>query len=451
MRHTFIAVLGGLALMTSGVANSAVSAEQAAQLGNTLTPMGAEKAGNAAGTIPAWNGGIAKPPAAYKEGNHHPDPYPDDRILFSISAANLDKYKANLTPGQVALLNKYPDFKLNIYPSRRSAAAPESVYKATKKYATTAVLVNDGNGIDKTIVGIPFPIPQNGLEAIWNHIVRYRGLTVQRWINQAAVTASGAYTLVKLVDEFDFLYAREDVSISDLRNILLYFKQEVKAPARLAGSVLLVHETLNQVKEPRHAWVYNPGQRRVRRAPHIAYDTPGTAADGLRTSDDFDMFNGAPDKYNWKLVGKQEIYVPYNAYRLHSDKVQYTDILKPGHINPDLARYELHRVWVVDATLKQGERHVYGRRVFYIDEDSWQVLLVDKYDNRGQIWRVGEGHVINYYNLPTIWTTLEVHYDLQSGRYLALGLNNQERMYDFHIRRDASNYTPSSLRRSGKR
>ncbi len=281
--------------------------------------------------------------------------------------------------------------------------------------------------------------------------MRFRGKTVQRWINQAAVTAGGKYTLVKLEDELDFQYVKEGVELSDLDNILLYFKQEVKAPARLAGSVLLVHETFDQVKEPRHAWTYNPGQRRVRRAPNVSYDNPGTASDGLRTSDDFDMYNGAPDRYEWKLLGRKEMFVPYNSYKLHSDKIAYSDVLKPGHINSDLARYELHRVWVVEATLKSGARHIYGKRVFYIDEDSWQIVMIDKYDNRGQIWRVSEGHVINYYDQPLLWTTLEVHYDLQSGRYLVLGLNNKEKMYDFNITRQKSNYTPSSLRRAGRR
>ena len=215
--------------------------------------------------------------------------------------------------------------------------------------------------------------------------------------------------------------------------------------------MLLVHETLNQVKEPRHAWVYNPGQRRVRRAPNIAYDNPGTAADGLRTSDDFDMYNGAPDRYNWKLVGKKEIYVPYNSYKLQSDKLQYDDILKVGHLNPEYTRYELHRVWEVEATLKPGASHIYAKRVFYLDEDSWQILVIDKYDNRGQIWRVSEGHAINYYNMPLLWTSLEVHHDLQSGRYLVLGLNNQERAYDFNIKRSPADYTPASLRSAGTR
>ena len=223
------------------------------------------------------------------------------------------------------------------------------------------------------------------------------------------------------------------------------------APARLAGQSILIHETINQVKEPRKAWTYNPGQRRVRRAPNVAYDNPGTASDGQRTSDQNDMFNGSPDRYDWTLVGRQEMYVPYNSYKLHSGDLSYDDIIRPGHINPDLLRYELHRVWVVDAKLKEGTSHIYARRTFYIDEDSWQILAMDQYDNRGEIWRVSEAHVINYYQVPLLWQTLEVHYDLQNGRYLAIGLNNQERPEMFNIEMDKRDFTPNALRRKGRR
>jgi hypothetical protein len=305
--------------------------------------------------------------------------------------------------------------------------------------------------VNHAVIGIPFPIPRSGQEAIWNHLLRYRGDIASRKIAQAPMTRGGNYTLVKFEDEFNLLYSQEGMTEEKLRNRILLFKQEVNAPARLAGNVLLVHETLNQVKEPRAAWVYNPGQRRVRRAPNVAYDNPGTAADSLRTSDQFDMFNGAPDRYDWKLVGKKEIYIPYNSYKLHSDQLKYTDILFPLHLNPEHLRYELHRVWVVEATLREGARHIYKRRTLYVDEDSWQIMAADIYDKRDQLWRVSEGHSIEYYEVPTFWTTLEVHYDLQSGRYLALGLDNESTMYDFNILRNEKDYSPGALRRAGKR
>ncbi|MBE0597739.1 MAG: DUF1329 domain-containing protein [Desulfuromonadales bacterium] len=425
--------------------------EEIGRLGKDLTPLGAEIAGNAEGTIPPWEGGITKPPAGYKKGDHHPDPFAADPLLFTITAANKEKYADKLSAGHLAMLELYPSFSMKVYPTRRSASAPQRIYDATRKVAATATLVNDGDGVTGAVNGIPFPIPKTGIEVIWNHLLRFRGEAAERRIAQAAVTRSGDYTLVKFNDEFNLLYSKEGITEAQLENKILLFKQEVTAPARLAGEILLVHETLDQIKEPRAAWIYNPGQRRVRRAPNVSYDNPGTASDGIRTNDQFDMFNGATDRYDWHLVGKKEIYVPYNSYRLHSKSLKYKDILTPLHINPEHLRYELHRVWVVEATLKKGARHLYKKRTFYVDEDSWQILLVDIYDNRDQLWRVSEGHPINYYEVPTFWTTLEVHTDLQSGRYLAIGLDNESAMYNFDIKRTLNDYSPGALRREGTR
>jgi Protein of unknown function (DUF1329) len=258
---------------------------------------------------------------------------------------------------------------------------------------------------------------------------------------------------VHFEDEFLFNYTRPDITAAELEkeNTLIFFKQAVTAPARLAGTILLAQETMDQVKEPRRAWVYNAGRRRVTRAPNVAYDNPGTAADGQRTSDQFDMFNGAPDRYEWKLLGKREMLVPYNSYKLHSNKVKNADILKPLHINQDLARYELHRVWVVDATLKPGTSHLYSRRTFYIDEDSWQIVAADQYDAQGKLWRASEAHCIQYYDAQVFWSTLEVHTDLQNGRYLAFGLDNENAMYDFTAKRTPADFTTGALTRDGMR
>jgi len=169
------------------------------------------------------------------------------------------------------------------------------------------------------------------------------------------------------------------------------------------------------------------------------------------TSDQYDMYNGSPERYNWELVGKKEMYVPYNSYKLHQNTVKYEELLQPRHINQDLARYELHRVWVVDATLKDGLRHIYKRRTFYIDEDSWQAIVVDQYDKRDEIWRVSEGHGINYYDVFNYWTTLEGHYDLQSQRYIAFGLDNEAPMYRLDVILSNDEFTTSALRSSGVR
>jgi hypothetical protein len=442
-----------VALASSGV-SAKISMDEAKKLGKELTPMGAVQAANDDGSIPKWTGGITKAPEGYIVGEHHVDPYPNDKVQYTITAQNVLDYKNLLTPGQVKLFETYPEtFKINVYQTHRSASYPEHVYQAVENNATRSELVKDGNGIKGAAVGIPFPVPASGLEAIWNHTLRYRGERVTRQGGQAAPTASGDYTYVGLQESLLLPYNVKGASSTELEktNILFKFKQKVSEPARLAGTALLVHETMDQIKTPRQAWTYNTGQRRVRRAPNVAYDAPGTASDGLRTTDDFDMYNGAPNRYNWELKGKQELLIPYNDYRLHSDKVKYSEILQPGHINPELVRYEKHRVWVVEASLKDNTRHIYKKRVFYIDEDSWQVAITDIYDNRDELYRVGISHTINYYEVPTLWSTLDVFHDLQSRRYIALGLDNEEKMYNFSADLEQKNFTPSALRREGRR
>jgi uncharacterized protein DUF1329 len=456
MQIAKLAVLA-LTLTQAGTAVAAISAQEAARLGADLTPLGGEKAGNAAGTIPAWDGGLSSPAKAgfpsFASPGRAPDPFPNDKPLFKITPSTAAQYAEHLTEGDKALLRLYKDtFFMNVYTTRRTAAAPQRIAEATKLIATTAQLAPGGNGVVGAVIGTPFPIPKQGVEPIWNHILRYRADGASRTTGQAAVTASGSYNMVKFHDEFYVTYSLPGATEAGLDNVILYFIQETVAPARLAGEILLVHETLDQSKENRRAWIYNPGQRRVRRAPDVAFDNPGTAADGLRTSDQFDMYNGSPERYDWKLVGKKELYVPYNAYKLHWAKPKPDDVIRPLHIDQELARYELHRVWVVDSTLKPGQRHIYKRRTFYFDEDSWQIVGVDCYDNRDQLWRAQEGHGINYFNVPTFWTTLELTYDLQARRYLALGFEETtERSIDFGIKRTLSDYTAAALRTRGTR
>lgn len=433
-------------------ATAAVSPQDAERLGKDLTPMGAIKAGSEDGVIPPWTGGITEPPAGYSQGMHHIDPFPEDPVRFTVTAANMGEYSDLLTEGHKALLRAYPDtYRLKVYPTRRSASYPEAVYEAIRQNALNARLVGEGDGVVGARLGSPFPMPQNGAEVIWNHLMRYRGDGATRTITQASPTRNGTYTLVEFNDEFLFNFAVKNAEEVAEDNTLLFLRQTVTAPARLAGSILLVHETLNQVEEPRRAWTYNVGQRRVRRAPNVAYDNPGTAADGMRTSDQFDMFNGALDRYEWKLVGRQAMIVPYNNYKLASSEVAVEDILQPLHINQELPRYEVHRVWIVEATLKEGTRHIYPRRVFYVDEDSWQILVMDQYDARGELWRVSEGFAVNYYEVPCLWTTMEVHTDLQTGRYLAIGMDNELKPYDFSVELDPAEFTPAALRRAGVR
>lgn len=450
-KSLFHAGVLGLTLLATSVM-AAVPAAEADKLGKSLTPMGAEMAGNADGSIPAWKP-MAKNAGSVDSRGFLSNPFASEKPLFTITAQNVDQYKDKLAPGQYAMFKRYPDsFKMPVYTSHRGATVPDEVFAAIKKNATNTTLVGGGNGLENFDTAVPFPIPKSGVEVIWNHITRYRGGSVTRLVTQATPQANGSYSLVYFQDQFVFRDRMKDYDPANPGNILFYFKQKVTAPARLAGGVLLVHETLDQVKEPRAAWVYNAGQRRVRRAPQVSYDGPGTAADGLRTSDNLDMYNGAPDRYDWKLEGKKEMYIASDSYKLDDPTLKYSDILKAGHINQDLARYELRRVWHVVATLKDGQRHIYAKRDFYIDEDTWQAAVIDHYDGRGQLWRVAEAHAENYYDKQVPWYALETLYDLQSGRYLALGMKNEEKQaYDFGFTASVSDFSPAALRQEGVR
>ncbi|MGK8438145.1 DUF1329 domain-containing protein [Ectopseudomonas hydrolytica] len=454
--NTTLKMLGALSLsLLAGSVLAAVSAEEAAKLGTSLTPLGAQMEGNAAGTIPSWTGGLAANAGQVDARGFLSDPFAGEQPLFTITAQNLAQYRDQLSAGQLAMFQRYPEsYRMAVYPTHRSTAVPDAIYAAAKTSALNTGLMPGGNGLTNFTDSryYAFPIPQNGLEVVWNHITRYRGGNLRRSIVQASPQTNGAYTLVHFEDEVAFPDNMPDVDPAKAENALLFFKQRVTAPSRLAGNVLLVHDSLDQVKEPRMAWLYNAGQRRVRRAPQVAYDGPGTAADGLRTSDNFDMFNGAPDRYDWKLVGKRELFIPYNNYRVASPQVKYADILKAGHVNQDLLRYELHRVWEVEATLKSGERNIYAKRRFYVDEDSWQIALSEHYDGRGQLWRVGEAMLMQQYAQKVPVYAFEALYDIIAGRYLAIGMANEEkRSIEYGTQASAKDFTPAALRNAGVR
>ena len=243
LRSVSILLLTALAFQ----AQAKVDASQAARLEQDLTPLGGERAGNAAGTIPAWSGGLATPPAGYQPGMHHPDPYAGDKPLYRVDGQNLAQYEQQLPVGLKALLQQNPSFYLRVFPTRRSAAAPQRIYDATRFNALNAELISGGNGVQGAAAGVPFPIAQNGQEAIWNHVMRYRGDQISMATNQAAVLANGSYNLLKLERDIYFVYGREGIAPQDLDNTLFHYKYKVVAPAKLAGSALVVQETLDQV------------------------------------------------------------------------------------------------------------------------------------------------------------------------------------------------------------
>ncbi len=447
-RFAALVCLASLAIF-AGSARSEVSAGEAARLGADLTPLGAERAGNEAGTIPPWTGGITAPPASYSQGERHPDPYAEDAALFTITAENAHEHVEHLSAGQLALLAAYPKtWRVNVYPTHRSASYPEWVYEGIRSNATSAQVVTTGRGgVEHARISSPFPIPQSALEVIWNHNLRWRGVRVTRNEGETAVTRSGRYTLIRSIQDFGFPYASrtETAFTKSYPNVLVAIKEKVIAPALLSGNGGLVIETIDQSKAPRNAWSYTRTLRRVIRNPYIAYDYPAPDSDSLRTVDDAFLFVGPPDRFDWKLHGKQEIYIPYNAYRLHGGDVTPEEILQRQHIDPELARYELHRVWKLEAIRKPDAEHIYSRRIFYLDEDSWQIGLAESYDDDGNLWRVNEAHALNFYEVPVLWSTLLVYHDLKARRYTITGLDNDLNPPLFREGGDPREFNPNAL------
>jgi len=436
---------------------SAVSSDQAAKLNNELTPFGAERAGNTDGTIPTWNGGLNSVPKGLSYaggGQHHADPYAEDAVLFTITAENMDQYADKLTEGQKALFNAYPDsFKMPVYPTRRSHAAPDWVYKNTYDNALNAELVDDGNSVENAFGGIPFPIPQTGQEVIWNHLLRWKGTYREFEDDWFGVMKNGSksYESQSWIEKFPYYVDRKALDASPIPESIISTVLWT-APARKKGELLLIRDAIDQSKSPRRAWQYLPGTRRIRRAPTVAYDTP-QGPGGLRAADDTLGFNGAIDRYNWELVGKKEVYIPYNSYKLESNKVTYDDLLANGHLNPVYMRWELHRVWVVKAELKGGARHVYKSRTLYLDEDSWVIALADNYDGRGELWRTNVSALKNYYELPGTLGEVIVFHDLNSRAYQVTGLKNERRhsiKYNVAAKED-SFFTPQNARKMSLR
>jgi hypothetical protein len=347
------------------------------------------------------------------------------------------------------MLAAYPKtWKLHVYPTRRSASYPDWVYEAVIANATSAKLVLEGKGgVKDARVSSPFPIPQSGVEAIWNHNLRWRGVRVQQTRGMAAVTRRGNYRVVLSLQDLAFPYGAKTDSIFQDRypNVMLAIKSKTISPALISGDGTLVVEPIDQTDDPRKVWLYSQSFRRVVRSPYFAYEFPGGNSDNLRTVDDVFLYNGPPDRYDWKLLGKREIYVPYNAYRLHTNDTSPEEIVGPRHIDTALARYELHRVWVVEATLRPDAQHVYSRRVFYLDEDSWRILLSESYDRDGELWRVAEAHTVNHYEVPVLLKTLTVYYDLKARRYLVDGLDNGRRPPRFDEAIHPKEFSPNAL------
>ncbi len=449
-RKTVVAI--ALASLATG-ALAAVSADEAKQLGTTLTPIGAEKAGNKDGTIPEYTGGLTTIPATFQKGSGiRPDPFADDKPRLVITGKDLAAHADKLTDGTKELLNKYPTMRVDVYPTRRPVNFPKRIVDNTAKNAVNTKAVDNGLAMENALAGFPFPVPKTGTEVMWNHLLRYQGFNINSKYDSWNVDAAGTATLATTGEIWQEFPVFDPKRTEPAKATDLYFRTKLNylAPARRVGESLLAQDAVNPLEQPRRAWQYLPGQRRVKLAPDISYDTPNPGSAGMSTYDDAWVFNGAMDRFDWKLVGKKEMYVPYNSYRLQYAK-NPADVTKANHINPDLVRWELHRVWVVEATLKPGKRHIYAKRTFYIDEDSWVALASDEYDARGQLFVSGFDFMTFNYDGQSTNTDCQAYYNFTSGGYNVAGLTGPYYGTKFGEAQPDIKWSPEALAGAGVR
>ena len=450
MKQSLIALLCWSTASAFAVsAHAEVSPQTAAALGATLTPAGAQKAGSRDGVIPLWTGGEAQRGSMDKPEFPNDPAVDGDKPLFTISHTDYQKYADQLSAGQKELFRRYGDYKMVVYPTRRVASFPEFIYRNTAWNATHCKLIGTDTP-DQCRGGFPYPIPTNGAQIVWNHMLRWRTDAVRRYNQQAIVQPNGRYQVTKLLEDVKFFIPNSqhpDYTLTTTQRDTLYYLNHTIEPPRLAGTFTLVHDRTGVGADGRVAWLYSPGVRRIRRAPTVQYDNPVEGTDGNQYYDQVDMFNGNLALYDWKLIGKREMFIPYNSNKISTAGTTIDDIIHPHHMNQNLARYERHRVWVVEAQRKPGKSHVFKKRVMYFDEDTWLLVEEDDYDNRGTLYKYHEGYMI-FQPQPQASTTVpEVIYDFASGRYFMTAMINGTAPNKFDVEYADSYFTPAALQK----
>lgn len=446
-------------LLGTAVALAKVSAEEAAALETTLTPIGADPAANADGSIPAYTGSMKGLPPGLEyggPGTPYPDPYADDPILHRITAQNMAEFEAFLAPGLQAMFAAYPDtFQVHVYPSHRDGAYSERFVEKAKYNAVNAELYNGEDGIRGFTGSVAFPIPKTGAEVMWNSRTSGPNYTLAGTYSDIAVFSNGARSVRKstLMSEYPYVNPQNKVGMEEpeLGHWAANVMTHVHEPMRDKGTITSIFEPYDYITHAREAWRYVPGSRRVRRAPTVGYDTPDGPG-GFITVDDTLGFNGAMDRFEWTLLGKQELFVPSHNYSFDEKGLSYDTLLTPYHVNPDYVRFEKHRVWAVEANLREGMRHIYGKRRFYVDEDSWNIVMTENYDGRGELWKVVLINSIYEYNVQGYVNRAMTFHELRAGGYITIRLINDGEQMDYTAEPKGSNYyAPTNVRKLGRR
>jgi hypothetical protein len=357
------------------------------------------------------------------------------------------------------MFETYPDtFRMPVYPSHRDFAYADSVYAKVRYNAENVELTEDFEGISGYIGGASHPVPRNGYEVVW--LTRTTGAYLMREgeYSDIAVFPNGSRSTRRSSFIQESPYADRNNPLSseyeypNLGKFAGYIMTNVSEPARDKGLITSIFEPYDYSRNAREVWRYLPGSRRVRRAPTVGFDTPDGPG-GLKTVDEVRGFNGSMERFDWKMVGRQEVFIPYHNYKFDDPDASYDELLTSFHANPDFMRYELKRVWVAEATLKEGERHLYGKRRIYVDEDTGLTAITENYDGRGELWKVVLFNNIYDYGGEAYVRRVQMYHDLRAGAYIAERLINDSApmLYDQTEPKGANYFAPTNVRKLGRR
>jgi hypothetical protein len=415
MKQRSIGAVSAIAAAVCLVIGTAAMAED-------LTPEGGDRSGSQDGSVPPYAGKQA-PEAGWAYGKYRGDywKHKNEKPLYSIDVSNVAKYADMLSPGQVQLIKQLKNYRMDVYPSHRECQLPDFAQENSKANLTGAKLDASGENVQAALFpGVPFPQPQNGAEAIQNYLQHYRGEGFEwpQMITTVSPRPGGSDWIEAVSEQHEYFpWARPGKATpQDVDQLSEGDFYAVQSPAALAGQAYVARTFFDKDAE---TYYYFPGQRRVRRMPAYTHDAPIIGMENEYLIDESNMLYGTIDRFNWKLVGKKEMIVPYDSFGMYKFDSKLHDVMTPNGLASENRRYEVHRVWVVEATLKPTARHVASKKVFYLDEDSWLALVGEDYDAQGKLWKVRESYPISVWELGgTCDNEPYVQYNLVDGRYV---------------------------------
>lgn len=382
-------------------------------------------AGNSDGSIPPWQKATVVPLPGWTTGKDRGEfsPFHNEAPTKRIDHANSQAHKNFLTSGQLALLTSKPGYTMPIYPTHRSCGFPDFVLKNTQRFHGEARIAMNGWQIENaTLPSIPFPQPRSGIEALWNFLLAYQGVGMQWTMGMTYLSSYSPDT-----EPVRYRFSQRVHTPWGTPGAMSIFHAPYNygvtytyhAPAALAGQAISQRYYFDRSPE---SFYYFPGQRRVRRMTSYTHDAWTIGFEKTYPIDALLIFNGNPDRFDWSLQGKREVYVPYNAFNITGTDSSGKSIFERDFVSAHARRYELHRVWVVEGRLKPGMRHSTPRKVLYLDEDSWLAVIGEDYDGDDKLVRYKESAIMPIWEIGACSTIAGmIMYDLTQNRYVRDG------------------------------